>query len=227
MKIEHIFFDLDHTLWDFEKNSDLTFQKIFLNNNIEIKIEGFLEVYKPINRKYWKLYREEKVTKKELRYQRLKKAFDAINYTISDDLIDKLAIEYIDCLPHFKNLFDGTFEILEYLKEKYKLHIITNGFEEIQTIKMKSSNILHYFDEIITSESVGVKKPNPKVFNYALQSANATPQNSIMIGDSIEADIEGALNVGLTAIHCNFENEDIKRNDFTSITSLKEIKQYL
>lgn len=227
MKIKHVFFDLDHTLWDFEKNSDLTFQKVFDKQNIKVDLNDFLEVYKPLNFKYWRLYREEKVTKSELRYGRLKNTFDAINYSISDDLIDVIAIEYIEFLPHFNHLFEGTFEILEYLKDKYQLHIITNGFEEIQAKKMDSSKISHYFDAIITSESVGVKKPNPKVFEYALKVANATKENSIMIGDSIEADILGALNIGMQAIHCNFDNQVVQNTSFMSINSLLEIKQYL
>jgi putative hydrolase of the HAD superfamily len=227
MKIEHVFFDLDHTLWDFEKNSDLTFQKVFTINNIDTDIASFLEVYKPLNFEYWKLYREEKVTKEELRYGRLKKTFDAINYVISDEMIDVIADQYITCLADFNYLFDGTFEILDYLKGKYKLHIITNGFEEIQSKKMISSNIYHYFDKVITSESVGVKKPNSKVFTYALDLAKADKENSIMIGDNIEADINGALKVGMKAIHCNFENEIVKSNEFISITSLLEIKQYI
>ncbi|WP_339661661.1 YjjG family noncanonical pyrimidine nucleotidase [uncultured Polaribacter sp.] len=227
MNIKHVFFDLDHTLWDFEKNSDLTFRKVFEKQNITLDVNRFLEIYKPLNLEYWKLYREEKVTKQELRYGRLKKTFDAVNYTISDDLINVIAIEYIDFLPQFNHLFDHTFEILDYLKDKYQLHIITNGFEEIQTKKMQSSNILHYFNAIITSESVGVKKPNPKVFNFALTSANALKENSIMIGDSIEADIQGALNVGMQAIHFNFDGEKVNDPNFPSITTLLEIKQYL
>ncbi|MCI2229787.1 YjjG family noncanonical pyrimidine nucleotidase [Polaribacter sp. MSW13] len=227
MDIEHVFFDLDHTLWDFEKNSDLTFQKVFDKQNITVDLSSFLDIYKPLNKEYWKLYREEKVTKSELRYGRLKKTFDAINYTISDELIDVIAIEYIDFLPDFNHLFDYTFDILDYLKEKYQLHIITNGFEEVQTKKMKSSKIFHYFDKVITSESVGLKKPNPKVFIHALETANANTDNSIMIGDSIEADIEGAINIGLKAIHCNFENEKINSDKFVSINSLLEIKQYI
>lgn len=227
MKIEHIFFDLDHTLWDFEKNSDLTFHKLFEKHAIDTNLSEFLSVYKPLNREFWKLYREEKISKEALRYQRLKKAFDTVNYSISDSLIDVVAIEYIEYLPHFNHLFEHTFEVLDYLKPKYQLHIITNGFEEIQTKKMQSSNIHHYFDKIITSESVGVKKPNPKVFEHAIQVANARIENSIMIGDSIEADIEGALQVGMQAIHCNFEGEKIDQKKFISITSLKQIKQYL
>lgn len=225
--IKHIFFDLDHTLWDFEKNSDLAFQEIFKKNKIDVKLTDFLKVYKPLNREFWKLYREEKITKKELRYQRLKKTFDAINYSIADDVIDLLAIEYIDALPLNNHLFEGTFEILDYLKPKYNLHIITNGFEEIQSKKMESSKISNYFETIVTSESVGVKKPNPKVFEFALQQANAKKENSIMIGDSVEADIYGALKVGMQVLHCNFENEIIDTKDFRSITSLKEIKNIL
>lgn len=227
MKIKHVFFDLDHTLWDFEKNSDLAFLEIFEKNKVHVPITDFLMAYKPLNREFWRLYREEKISKKELRYRRLKQTFDAVNFEVSDDLIDILAVEYIQALPLNNFLFEGTFEILEYLQPKYDLHIITNGFEEIQSKKMKSSKISGYFKNVITSESVGVKKPNPLVFEHALKVANATKENSIMIGDSIEADIYGAINSGIQAIHCDFENENIKNEDFVSVTSLLELKQYL
>ena len=227
MDIQHVFFDLDHTLWDFEKNSDLAFKKVFDKQNITIDLNSFLTVYKPLNLQYWKLYREEKISKDELRYGRLKNSFDAVNYAITDDLIDVIAVEYIDSLPDFNHLFEYTFEILEYLKDKYQLHIITNGFEEIQIKKMESSNILHYFNSVITSESVGVKKPNPKVFYHALEVANAKKENSIMIGDNIEADVLGAINIGMQAIHCNFEQEKVVDLNIISIASLLELKQYL
>lgn len=227
MKIKHVFFDLDHTLWDFEKNSDLTFQKVFLEYDVKVALNLFLEVYKPINFKYWKLYREEKVTKEALRYGRLKEAFVALNYSISDDLINVIAIKYIEFLPDFNHLFAGAFELLDYLKDKYQLHIITNGFEEVQSKKMRTSNIQHYFKEVITSDSVGVKKPNPKVFNYGLEVANARKEESIMIGDSLEADIQGALDVGFQAIHCNFDNQIVENKEIISVRSLLEIKQYL
>ena len=227
IQIKHIFFDLDHTLWDFEKNSELALQKVFRKQQINLELDVFLEVYKPINLEFWRLFRSDKVTKSELRYGRLKKTFDALNYTISDNVIDTIAIEYIEFLPHFNYLFDGTFEILDYLKDKYKLHIITNGFQEVQLKKMESSKIIHYFDTIVTSESVGVKKPNPKIFNYALEKASAKKENSLMIGDSIEADILGALNIGMHALHCNFDNQEIDNKEFNSVTSLLELKQYL
>jgi putative hydrolase of the HAD superfamily len=225
--IQHVFFDLDHTLWDFEKNSDLTFQKIFKMNDLSVDLHSFLEVYRPLNFKFWKLYREEKVTKSELRYGRLKNTFDAIDFPISDTLIYLIADQYIEHLADFNHLFDGAMEILDYLNQKYTLHIITNGFEEIQTKKMINSKIYHYFEKVITSESVGVKKPNPKVFKHALEIANANIDQAIMIGDSIEADINGALGVGMKAIHCNFDTSLMPNNLFISVSSLLEIKKFI
>ena len=225
--IQHVFFDLDHTLWDFEKNSDLTFQKIFKMNDLSVDLHSFLEVYRPLNFKFWKLYREEKVTKSELRYGRLKNTFDAIDFPISDTLIYLIADQYIEHLADFNHLFDGAIEILDYLNQKYTLHIITNGFEEIQTKKMINSKIYHYFEKVITSESVGVKKPNPKVFKHALEIANANIDQAIMIGDSIEADINGALGIGMKAIHCNFDTSLVPNNLFISVSSLLEIKKFI
>lgn len=227
MNIKHVFFDLDHTLWDFEKNSELSFQKVFSENKITLNLEDFLKVYKPINFEYWRLFRNDKVTKTELKYGRLKKTFDVLNYVVSDSLIDVFATQYLDFLSEFNHLFPGTVELLDYLKDKYTLHVITNGFDEVQNKKMVSSNIHHYFKTIITSESVGAKKPNPKVFKYALEVSKATKENSIMIGDSFEADIKGALNVGLQAIFCNFENKKVEENQVKTVAALLEIKQYL
>ena len=124
-------------------------------------------------------------------------------------------------------MFEGAYELLKYLKAKYQLHIITNGFEETQILKMKRSEILPYFNEIITSESVGVKKPNPKVFEYALKKASTIASSSVMIGDHLEADIEGAQNCGLKTIHFNSQKTLNIPNHIISITHLLEIKQFL
>ena len=228
MNIKHVFFDLDHTLWDFETNSALAFQKIFDDHGLPIELDAFLPVYKPLNFQYWKLYREERVSKAALRYGRLKDTFNALDHNVSDELIDQLAIDYIENLPKFNHLIDGATDILNYLQHKYTLHIITNGFEEVQSRKLKSTQIDHYFDQVITSEAVGVKKPNPRVFEHAMGVSKATPKESIMIGDSLEADIEGALQVGMNAIFCDFENSESEQNPaIISVRSLIEIKQYL
>ena len=225
-KIKHVFFDLDHTLWDFDKNSGLTFEKIFKLNNLDVELSEFLEVYEPINLEYWKLYREEKVTKQALRYGRLKDAFDAINVEVEDDMINHLSVAYIDHLTTFNHLFDGTVDILNYLKDKYELHIITNGFEEAQERKMHNANIKSYFKTITNSEMVGVKKPNPKIFNFALDSAKANSTESVMIGDSLEADIEGAHNIGMETIYFDYRNLN-NSNGFKRVTTLKSIETYL
>jgi putative hydrolase of the HAD superfamily len=224
--IKHVFFDLDHTLWDFDKNSGLTFKKIFELNNIDIELTSFLEVYEPINLKYWKMYREERVSKPDLRYGRLKEAFDTVGVHVNDKMIDHLSVTYIDYLTTFNHLFDGTIEILEYLQYKYHLHIITNGFEEAQERKMKNSNIRSYFKTVTNSEMVGVKKPNPKIFNFALNSAEAAPQESIMIGDSLEADIEGAQKVGMRTIHFDHKNDHISDNH-ARVIQLKALINHL
>jgi putative hydrolase of the HAD superfamily len=223
--IKHVFFDLDHTLWDFDKNSGLTFERIFKLNKIEVQLDSFLEVYEPINLKYWKLYREERVTKPALRYGRLREAFDAINVSIEDNMINHLAVAYIDHLTTFNHLFDGAVQILRYLQNNYELHIITNGFEEAQERKMINANIKHYFKSVTNSEMVGVKKPNPKIFNFALNSAKADPGESIMIGDSLEADIEGADKIGMDTIH--FDYKDLHNHNFKRVTHLKAIENHL
>lgn len=225
-RIRHVFFDLDHTLWDFDKNSGLTFEKIFKLNNLDVDLSTFLEVYEPINLKYWKLYREEKVTKPALRYGRLKEAFNAINIDVEDDMINHLSVAYIDYLTTFNHLFEGALSILNYLRDKYELHIITNGFEEAQERKMQNANIKSYFKTITNSEMVGVKKPNPKIFNFALDSAKASPNESVMIGDSLEADIEGAHNIGMETIYFDYKKLN-NSNGYKRVTTLKSIGDYL
>jgi len=224
--IKHIFFDLDHTLWDFETNSEKTFEKIFSINSINVDVNYFLKQYKPINFAYWKLFRENKVSKSNLKYGRLKDSFNKLNHSISDDLIDKLSKDYLIYLPTFNEVFEGTHEILTYLKSKYQLHIITNGFSEVQSNKMKNARLDVYFDKIITSESVGVKKPNSKIFKHALKVAEAKIDESIMIGDNWEADIMGAKDCGITPIYCNFENNP-KDTSVITIEKLLEIKHHL
>ena len=225
-KVTDVFFDLDHTLWDFDKNSAHTFQKIFIDQKINVELNDFLKVYVPANLKFWKLYREEKITKKELRYQRLKSVFDEMKYPATDDIIHVLSEEYINHLSSFNSLFPNTIEVLDYLRPNYKLHIITNGFQEVQEKKLRNSGIHGFFDQIIDSEMAGVKKPNPIIFNLALNKAGAKPERSLMIGDSLEADILGAKSLGFYTIHFNAHREN--SHDLAPIIyDLEEIKSFL
>jgi len=228
MKLNHItdiFFDLDHTLWDFDKNSELTFDKIFKLNNIDINLETFLKIYIPKNLEYWKLYRENKIDKESLRFARLNDVFTELGMQIAPSIIYKFSDDYIEYLSSFNHLLDGAIELLEYLKPNYKLHIITNGFQEVQTKKMKSSNIHHYFETITDSEMAGVKKPNPKIFNHAFKLSNANLQTSIMIGDNYEADILGALDYGFDAICYNYHNEKLDAS-IMQVNDLIELTTY-
>ena len=229
MKIDNIkdvFFDLDHTLWDFDKNSEITFENIFNRNHPTVAIKSFIDKYVPINQACWKLYQYDKITHQELRYNRLKQSFDALNYTISDKEIDIIADEYIEYLPDNNHLFDGTFEILDYLNEKYNLHIITNGFADVQYRKISNSKLTNYFDTITNSEMAGVKKPNPIIFEYALDLAKAKKEHSIMIGDSLDADVQGALDSGLDAIFFSEAIFPVEKH-IKQINHLLEIKNYL
>ncbi len=224
--ITDVFFDLDHTLWDFDKNSALAFERVFQKHKIDLSVTDFLKEYEPINLIYWKKYREEMVTKEQLRRGRLNEAFDLFNIKFPIETIDTLATCYIEELPIDNHLFVDTIEILEYLSKKYNLHIITNGFEEVQHLKLKNSDIKKYFASITTSEEVGLKKPNPVIFETALIKASTVPQKSIMIGDSFEADIVGAENVGMHTLFFNYRNE-IVAETYIAINKLSEIKRYL
>lgn len=226
--IEHIFFDLDHTLWDFDRNSALTFAHIFQRNKIQIPIADFLVVYQPINLQYWKYYREGQVTKEQLRYGRLKKSFDQLAVHIDKYLIDKLSEEYIDNLTNTNYLFEGVIEVLECYSKRFELHIITNGFKEVQHQKMLKSGIAPYFNSVTTSECAGVKKPNSRIFYHALNTANASVANSIMIGDNYEADILGAQNIGMKAILLDHRQTiDSNLEGLVSIHKILDLKYIL
>lgn len=223
--IKDVFFDLDHTLWDFEKNSALAFQDIFKKNRLPVDLERFLAHYVPINFKYWKLFREEKISKEDLRFNRLNEAMLASGYTIEPELVHVLSQAYIEHLPLNNHLFDGVEQMLqELIKKKLRLHIITNGFKEVQAIKLKRSNLSHYFTTLTTSEDVGVKKPNPAIFDHALNKANAQKQQSIMIGDNLEADILGAESFGLKSIL--FDPENKTPHTGNKILHFNELKQF-
>jgi len=224
--IEHIFFDLDHTLWDFDRNSALAFKEIFENQNIKLDVDDFLQVYMPINFKYWEQYRNNTVTKEVLRYGRLKDSFDRLKFETQDTTINLIADNYIEYLPNNNYLLEGSLEVLDYLSQYYKLHIITNGFEEVQHKKMQNSAILDYFDTITTSEDAGVKKPHPLIFEKAIKKSGADVSNSVMIGDNLEADIVGAHQFGLHVIHLNFSGQPV-HNQYPQIQKLKELLNYL
>jgi len=224
--ITDIFFDLDHTLWDFERNSAATFQHLLEKHELQLLLQDFLAVYVPINRAYWKAYRQAEVTKEQLRYGRLKDAFDELGYAVNDTTIHALAEGYITHLTSFSHVFDHTHSTLEYLRPKYKLHILTNGFKEIQHKKLSGAQIDQFFSCVINAEEVGVKKPDPEIFDAALKRAKVRPEQALMIGDDLEADVHGALNAGWSALHFNNENLESDPN-CVSFSCLSELQRIL
>ena len=224
--ITHVFFDLDHTLWDFEKNSEMAFDSIFKINYPNINTSTFIEKYIPINQACWKLYQNDEITHEQLRYNRLKHSFDALDYAISDSEINLMAEDYIRFLPENNHLFEGAIEILDYLNNKYKLHIITNGFAGVQYKKIENANIHGYFQSITNSEMAGAKKPNPIIFEHALALAKAKKENAVMIGDCLDADVGGALNFGIDAIFFNPNRVEAPK-DIKQVNHLLELKNHL
>lgn len=225
-QVTDVFFDLDHTLWDFERNSEIAYHQVFSDLKIDIEVPEFLEIYIPQNMHFWKLYREGKINKESLRYKRLRTVFDQLGYKISNPMIHQISEAYIEGLGNQTHLMPYAREILEYLKDKYQLHIITNGFEQVQFRKLRNSGIDHYFKAIIPSERAGVQKPHPYIFKLALKAAGVSSKNSIMIGDSLEADILGALSAGMHAIHFNANREALHQH-CPIIEDLQEIKLQL
>jgi len=226
-EIKHIFFDLDHTLWDFEKNAALAFEKIFHELHFEIDAQEFISIYNPINVAYWKLYERNEIDQESLRINRLKDAFEAINYPITLEQINSISNLFIAYLTTNNHLIDGAIEILDYLKDNYKLHIITNGFSIVQDVKLQKSDLDKYFVTITNSEVAGHKKPHENIFQYALSLANASKNQSIMVGDSIEADVLGAMNFGMKAVYFNPANEAVSHKEIIQIQKLTQLKNIL
>ena len=226
--INDIFWDLDHTLWDFDKNSDLTFFKILNENTIKVDVSSFLKTYHPINRKYWELYRLNKVSKAHLRFHRLSDTFKELCVEVPDIQINKLSIDYINHLSDFNNLIPNAITVLENFHSNYNMHIITNGFKEVQRKKLEKSGLSKYFTTITISEDVGFKKPSKEIFLQAVAKANAIIENSVMIGDNFNADIIGAKSVGMKAIYYNFHQTKEKQlSGVFKINDLLELKDIL
>jgi len=207
---KHLFFDLDRTLWDFETNSHAALLEIYADFDLDaLGVDGpelFIKNYKRINEECWAAYRIGALTKEVLRSIRFEKTFEL--YGINDPgLATNFGDQYIERSPQRTHLFPNTHEVLRALASRYKMHIITNGFEEVQHIKLEKSDLTKYFDVVVTSEQVGVKKPDAKVFQFALDQAKASPQESLMIGDDYPVDIVGAVALGIDGVWFNPNNE--------------------
>ena len=230
LKYKHVFFDLDRTLWDFDAAAEVAFERIYDQYNLKSlgipSAHEFHEVYHPLNERLWELYREDKITKDDLNRTRFLKPLE--HYGIHDvELADHLSEDYVYWSPRIVRLVPGTMELLDYLKPKYHLHLITNGFQEVQHTKLSGSGLEPYFETLTVSEEVGVKKPNPEIFRYALCKAHATAEESLMIGDEMAVDIDGARAAGMDAVLFNPKREKVDGTRTFEVCSLLEIKEII
>ncbi|MFN8265735.1 MAG: YjjG family noncanonical pyrimidine nucleotidase [Chitinophagaceae bacterium] len=229
MRYRHLFFDLDHTLWDFDKNAMETLNNVYQDLNLYDAgihdFDLFCKHYLHHNAILWDRYHHGYISTEDLKWKRMWRTL--LEFKIgSEELARKMSVYFLEVLPTKQNLFPYTHEILQHLKEKnYVLHLITNGFEKTQWSKLSNSNLGQYFEEVITSEKSNSVKPNKEIFEYALHITGAQLAESIMIGDNLDADIQGAVNAGMDSVFVNHIGAELKEVKPTyMITHLKELE---
>ena len=229
MKYKHLFFDLDHTLWDYEANARSSMKYLYDTLGLKEKgvndFERFYKYYSVHNGQLWEQYRNGLVKQEELRVKRMRLAL--LDFKIADEeLSEQMNVQFLDLLPTRTHLFAHCIETLNYLTaKKYILHLITNGFDAIQKNKLKYSGLTKYFKEVITSERSNSLKPNPEIFEFAFEQSNARRHESIMIGDNIEVDIVGAMNVGIDQVFVNHNRIEPRVEATYMVYSLKELEK--
>jgi putative hydrolase of the HAD superfamily len=229
--IKHIFFDLDHTIWDFDTNSKIAFEQMFIQKDLEdilqVPFDQFHKSYIIHNRRFWDLYSLGKIDQADLRWRRM---YETLNEFKSCDeaMARSLSTIYLELLPFNSHLFPGTMELLRYLSQKdYQLHIVSNGFEKTQFQKLKHSNILIFFKHVLTSETCGFIKPDKQIFEHAMKLCGANHQECIMIGDSPEADLLGAYNAGIPSVYVDHIKRDTTIPYTYRVNHLSEIERLL
>ncbi|MFC0345618.1 YjjG family noncanonical pyrimidine nucleotidase [Epilithonimonas hispanica] len=229
--VRHIFFDLDNTLWDHRKNAYLTIKELFSQQKISekynIDFEEFHTTYHIINERLWEQIRDGEIDKEYLRKHRFYDTF--LKFGIDDAILaDYFEHHFLDEILNYNELVDGTLDLLNYLKGKsYKMHIISNGFQEVTERKCILSGISDFFETITSADSVNIRKPRPEIFQYSLDLAKAEKSESLMIGDDWIADVKGAQNFGIDVIFFDVLDENPLEEGLKFVKQLSEIKKYL
>jgi YjjG family noncanonical pyrimidine nucleotidase len=231
-KYTHLFFDLDHTLWDFERNSAESLAEIYDEFNLKSlgisELNEFQNKFSIINHEHWNLLDKGIITQDELRRRRFADTLVACGVEADDIFGLRLNERFLQLLPHKPHLIDGAEEVLDYLAPHYELHLISNGWAEIQATKTKSSGIYSYFGKIVTNEIANARKPDPKIFEFAVLLTNTSLSDSLMIGDNYEADIEGAKSSGMDSVfYSPTLNPNFDSIATFNITHLLELKGIL
>ena len=228
---KHLFFDLDHTLWDFNKNAACALTELYgefdLATTLNVPFDSFYERYLHHNEILWARYQNGFISADELKWRRMWRTmldFKIANETLAKSLSDRFLL----LLPTRKEVFPHTFEILNYLREKkYSIHLITNGFEKTQWTKLRSSGLEPFFTHVITSEGSNSLKPKKEIFDYALNLAKADVSECIMLGDNLDADIAGAINAGMDCVFVNHINAEASQLPTYTVNHLRELENIL
>jgi putative hydrolase of the HAD superfamily len=231
MKYRHLFFDLDHTLWDFDANARKTLEQLHLDMKLPEKgindFDRFYKTYLEHNERLWAEYRNGHIKQDELRLKRM--WLSLLDFNIDDnELAMQMNELFLQLLPSRNLLFPDTIEVLQYLQAKgYSLHLITNGFEEVQHNKLKHSGLAPFFGVVVTSECSNSLKPQKEIFEFALAKTGAAVEESLMIGDTLDVDVAGALNVGMDAVHVNYNHKEQDIKPTYTVYHLRELMQFL
>lgn len=227
--LDHLFFDLDHTLWDFDTNAEETLRELYDHYQVKFLTphgpDTFIAIYTQINHDLWKLYRNHQITKDKLRVKRFEDTFKTMGVA-HKDIPMNIGEKYIEICPTKTALLPGAIETLDYLYDRYELHIITNGFEESQLKKMHHANLTAYFKSITISEHVGKQKPHPLVFETALKNAKSTTISGTYIGDNLDADIKGSIQSGWKAFWLTDDPRGYSDPNCQVISNLRTLKDY-
>jgi putative hydrolase of the HAD superfamily len=226
MKYSHLFFDLDHTLWDFDTASKQAWSLLYREYHLEEKgiadFDAFFSVYNAHNDRMWERFRSGFMKREDLRWKRIWHTL--IDFRLYDtDLAHEMSDAYLELLPTQAALMPAAVELLNYCKGRYTLHLITNGFEETQRLKLKHAGIEGYFTEVITSEKSNSMKPHPEIFQYALAAAGASCAECLMIGDALDIDILGAMQVGMDCAYYNPQRKPHTEKPTYEIAHLAEL----
>lgn len=229
-KYTHLFFDLDHTLWDFDSNTTDALMEIYEIYDFSkwryFNFQKLLVVFNEINNFLWDKYNHGLIEQMELRNNRFQMILGKLGVP-EEEIPNGIGDKYVEITPEKRKVMPFSYEVLDYLQPNYNLHILSNGFDDIQHKKLKAANIYHYFNKIITSDSSGFRKPSKEIFEYAMKIAGATRANSLMIGDNMDTDIIGAQNASMDHMYYNPNETPHTLNVNFEIKSLKQILQIL
>jgi putative hydrolase of the HAD superfamily len=229
-RYRHLFFDLDHTLWDFESNSKTALAMLYEHHGLESKgvasLADFQKVYARINEEKWEAMRRGTLSKQELRNTRFAETLQHCGAPDAE-LAGQLERDYLATAPSLGAVMPHAIEVLTYLHEHYALHIITNGFQEVQSIKMETSGLSPFFQTVITSEAAGAPKPLPRIFVYAMQQTGARRKESLMVGDRADVDVAGAKRCGIDQVYYNPDAQFTRWKPTYTATSLRDLMQWL